>query len=88
MDLTLTTHAEMNAIDTMVADGEKKIKKLLIVMASNSQYPMPCGLCRQKMHEFALSNMEIIGINLNKKHRIKNIFRTAIEEMLPYPFEI
>ena len=86
VDFTLTTHAEMNAIDAMITKGERKIKKILITMKADSGYGMPCGLCRQKMLEFALKDMEIIGVNLDKQDKIRDIYRTTIEEILPYPF--
>ncbi len=86
VDLTLTTHAEMNAIDTMVAQGERKIKKILVVMYADSGYGMPCGLCRQKILEFADEKVEILGVNLNKNGDIQDIFRTDLKEILPYPF--
>ncbi|MBU1078366.1 MAG: cytidine deaminase [Spirochaetes bacterium] len=86
VDFTLTTHAEMNAIDTMVASGEQKIKTIVIVMEAESGYGMPCGLCRQKILEFALDNTAIFGINLDGKGEIRDIYKTSIKEVMPYSF--
>ncbi len=86
VDLTLTTHAEMNAIDSMIAAGEKKIKEIIIVMVSDVGYGMPCGLCRQKILEFALKDTVIIGINLKEDGSILNINKTSISEVLPFAF--
>ena len=86
VDLTLTTHAEMNAIDSMIAAGEKKIKEIIIVMVSDVGYGMPCGLCRQKILEFALKDTVIIGINLKEDGSILNINKTSISEILPFAF--
>lgn len=86
VDLTLTTHAEMNAIDSMIADGERKIKKIIIVMQAEKGYGMACGLCRQKILEFAIKGTVIMGINLDKNNQIRDIFKTNIEEIMPYAF--
>ena len=86
-DLTLTTHAEMNAIDSMVSCGEKAIKEILIVMETDFGCSIPCGLCRQKILEFAAGKTEIIGVNLDKKGEIRSIYRTTINELLPHPFK-
>ncbi len=86
VDLTLTTHAEMNAIDSMIAAGEKKIQEIVIVMVSEVGYGMPCGLCRQKILEFAVQGTVIIGINLKEDGSLLNINKTSIEEVLPFAF--
>ena len=86
VDLTLTTHAEMNAINSMIANGERKIKKIIIVMQAEEGYAMACGLCRQKILEFAVKGTIIIGVNLDKNNQIKDIFRTNIEELMPFAF--
>ncbi len=86
VDLTLTTHAEMNAIDTMIAHGEQKIKVIVIVMTADFGYGMPCGLCRQKILEFAMDDISIIGININIDGEIRDIFKTNIKELMPFSF--
>ncbi len=86
VDLTLTTHAEMNAIDTMVLNGERKIKEIVIVMVSEVGYGMPCGLCRQKILEFGDKDTVIIGINLKEDGSLLNINKTTLGEVLPFSF--
>lgn len=85
-DYTLTTHAEMLAIDSMVKSGGRNIKKIAIAMATNT-YSVPCGLCRQKMVEFSGGNdVEIFCVNLNEKNEISEIFTSLLSELLPYSF--
>lgn len=86
VDFTLTTHAEMNAIDTMIANGGGKIKEIVIVMQADTGYGMPCGLCRQKILEFALDDTKIFGINLKSTGEIKDVFKTSIKEIMPFSF--
>lgn len=62
---TLTTHAEMNAIDNAIASGDRKIKKLVLVTDSDEPV-FPCALCRQKIIEFS-HETEVIAFTLNGK---------------------
>ena len=56
----LTICAERNAIGTAVSEGCKKIKAVAIY-AKNMQKCVPCGACRQVLHEFQSDEgMEII----------------------------
>ena len=74
-----TTHAEMNAIDTMVAAGEKEITKILVL--TNSSTPVfPCALCRQKIAEFS-HNAQVIATT--PKGKLKS---STIESLYPHPF--
>jgi len=82
VDYTLTTHAEMNAIDTMVSNGDRIINKILIFMDTSSEYAVPCGLCRQKILEFSEDDTEIICM-----HSDGNGHRTSIKELMPYVFK-
>ncbi len=86
VDFTLTTHAEMNAIDTMIANGGGKIKEIVVVMQADTGYGMPCGLCRQKILEFASDDTKIFGINLKFTGEIKDVFKTSIKEIMPFSF--
>jgi len=48
---------------------------------------MPCGLCRQKIREFAVDQqVPVIGVNLDEDENIRDIFIATIEELLPYSF--
>jgi cytidine deaminase len=55
-DYTLTSHAEMVAVDAAIRAGEKKFSVIAIV---GEGCATPCGLCRQKLSEFS-KNMRII----------------------------
>ncbi len=85
VDFTLTSHAEMVAIDSMVKSGGKEIIEIAIVLQTEYN-SVPCGLCRQKMIEFSKSNFQIICVNLDKKNEIADIQITTIGELLPYAF--
>jgi cytidine deaminase len=75
-----TTHAERNALDTMVAHGERKIIALCCV---NENGGIPCAECRQAIWEFCHEdiNIKIIGVDTKK-----NVIVTTIGELYPYPF--
>jgi len=50
---SMTICAETNAVGTMVAaEGHTRIAHMLLV-ASGSTFPSPCGACRQKLAEFS-----------------------------------
>lgn len=69
---TLSTHAEMNAIDTMIASGEKKIIRVVIVLDS-PHVIFPCALCRQKIREFADLNTKVTAYTLDGQSETKTI---------------
>jgi cytidine deaminase len=55
----LTICAERNAIGTMISEcGEEQITELLIV-ASGSTFPSPCGACRQVIAEFSTPETKV-----------------------------
>lgn len=87
-DYTLTSHAEMVAIDSMVKSGCHEVVKIAIVAKGIGNKPAtPCGLCRQKISEFDKSNnSNVIIVNLNKNDEIVNIHTTTLSELLPYSF--
>ena len=84
-DYTLTSHAEMTAINNMVAQGDRVLHKIYIALHSPDSPPVPCGLCRQKMTEFAESdNIDIITIDTSALPF--QIFKFTLNELYPYPF--
>ena len=86
-DFTLTTHAEMSAINAMVKAGVQKLQRIAVVVKSDVGHGMPCGLCRQKIREFSQDlNLPIIGVSLNKDDTIRDISISSINELLPYSF--
>ncbi len=87
IDFTLTTHAEMDAINDMIKTGVFKLKILACAVQSSSGYALPCGLCRQKIREFATGpEAEIIAINLNQRGQIRHVSVTTIGDIYPMPF--
>jgi len=85
-DYTLTTHAEMHAVNCMVFADDTPLKKIAIVLSTEHGYPSPCGLCRQRIREFSNPSAEIISVNLDKNDKIKEIYKTTLAELLPYSF--
>ena len=86
-DYTLTTHAEMNAINAMVSAGELSLSAIVVCLSAEKGPPVPCGLCRQKMVEFAgPEGVKILCVGLDAKDGIRRIFRTTLAELLPVPF--
>ncbi len=75
------TCAEAGAIATMVADGGRKIKQILIISDGKSMIT-PCGACLQRIKEFSDKNTKIILTDADKKF---HHFR--ISELLPQAFE-
>lgn len=87
IDFTLTTHAEMDAINDMIKTGVFQLKTIACAVQSSSGYALPCGLCRQKIREFATGpEAGIIAINLTRQGRIRHISMTTIGEIYPVPF--
>lgn len=87
VDMTLTTHAEMMAVDTMVKSGVQRLDAIAIVLQAENGYGMPCGLCRQKIREFAPGrDVRILGVNLDENEDVRDIFLTSLHEILPYSF--
>lgn len=85
-DFTLTSHAEMVAIDSMVKSGSHEIQQILIVIKTSNPPGMPCGLCRQKMIEFSKNNIRIISVNLDENDKPSEIYVTDLNELLPFSF--
>jgi cytidine deaminase len=79
----MTICAERNAIGSAVADGKQKIKAVAIY-SPNQQNCVPCGACRQVMHEFC-NNDEDIDIILQNGEGLK-IYTLA--QLLPESFNL
>jgi len=77
----LTICAERNAISTMIANGAKKIKAIVIV-ASCDRIITPCGGCRQVMGELADPNIKVYMFN-----RVGDCIIKTIAELLPNSFD-
>lgn len=84
-----TIHAEMAALAAANNRGIRQFSALAVIgkpRAGVSTEPvMPCGICRQLLHEFAQlgsGDIEILASNTSKDA----IIRTSIQEILPYAF--
>ena len=87
IDFTLTTHAEMDAINDMIKTGVFKLKTLAVALQAANGFALPCGLCRQKIREFATGpDARIIAVNLTKQGKIRHVSLTTIGEIYPIPF--
>jgi cytidine deaminase len=78
----LTSCAERNAIFAMVADGEKKIREMLVIGPSPKFIP-PCGACRQVIAEFAAPEVVVHMCNNSGKCR-----QTTVNELVPFIFHL
>ena len=81
IDFPVGTCAEAGAIAAMVANGDKKIKEILIY-ASSQKLITPCGACRQRIAEFGDSETLV---HLADDNGIQKTL--TIKELLPYTFE-
>ena len=79
----MTICAERNAIGSAVADGKQKIKAVAIY-SPNQQNCVPCGACRQVMHEFCDSD-EDVDIILQNGEGLK-VYTLA--QLLPESFNL
>lgn len=77
---TPTVCAERVAIFKAISNGEKNIKKIVIV-GSNKNYTYPCGVCRQVLREFLDENSQIIVAKSNSDYKIY-----SLEDLLPNSF--
>ncbi len=79
----LTICAERNAIGSAIAAGEKNIKAVAIY-SPNQEECLPCGACRQVMHEFSQNDMEF-DIIVKSGEGLK-IYK--LEQLLPGGFNL
>lgn len=73
-----TVCAERSAVATMIAAGERRIKRIA-VYAEGPTLAMPCGMCRQVLAEFGLDAEVIVGGTAGSR-------RTTLAALLPEPF--
>tara|TARA_Y100000588_G_C14136874_1_gene874211 strand:+ start:216 stop:611 length:396 start_codon:yes stop_codon:yes gene_type:complete len=78
----LTTCAEASAISQMIADGQKKIKSIVIINQKATMCP-PCGGCRQRIHEFSTAHTKILLCDHDKVLKC-----LSITELLPHSFKL
>jgi cytidine deaminase len=78
----LTCCAERNAIFVMVADGETKMRELLVIGESDEFLP-PCGACRQVIAEFAPPAAKV-----HMCDRQGGMHTTTVAELMPFIFHL
>lgn len=87
IDFTLTTHAEMDAINGMVKSGVLRLKTMAVAVLAVNGFAFPCGLCRQKIREFSIGDdAQIIAVGVDARGRIRQLGRTTIGELYPLSF--
>lgn len=87
IDMTLTTHAEMDAINGMVKSGVMKLVAMAVAVRADKGVTFPCGLCRQKIREFAVGEeARILGVGVDARGRIRQIRTATIGELYPQAF--
>lgn len=87
IDFTLTTHAEMDAINAMVKTGVFQLTALAVAVQASNGYAFPCGLCRQKIRQFSeSSNARILAVDLDEAGAIRSISVTTIGRLYPLAF--
>jgi cytidine deaminase len=74
------THAERNALDTMVAQGGRRLITLAVVAEGES---FPCAECRQAIWEFCGGNLNVRILGADTRG---NIVMATIGELYPEPF--
>lgn len=79
----MTICAERNAIGSAIAEGKRKIKAVAIYSPVQDNC-VPCGACRQVIHEFC-DNDEEVDIILQNGNELK-IFTLA--QLLPESFSL
>ncbi len=79
----MTICAERNAIGSMINNGERKIKAVAIY-SPNQKNCVPCGACRQVIHEFS-ENDNVVDIILESDSGIRVL---KLSELLPESFSL
>jgi cytidine deaminase len=87
IDFTLTTHAEMDAINDMIKTGVFRLQTIATAVQAGNGFALPCGLCRQKIREFASGpQARVLAVNLNRRGGIRHIHVTTIGDIYPLSF--
>lgn len=86
-DYTLTTHAEMHALNAMRIATDAPAIALAFSTGSTAEVSMPCGLCRQRAREFAASlDLPIYAVKILADGSPGRIHRATLAEILPWSF--
>jgi len=77
---SMTMCAEETALASLVSQGHRKIKEVVVLSTSGKTCP-PCGACRQRLSEFADANTLIHLYDENGECET-----IELGELLPHPF--
>lgn len=80
----LSLCAERNALSNAVTAGEKGAIRAIGIVSLEQKNCLPCGACRQWLHEFAMQNNEDIKIIVEDNDGKVKTYK--ISELLPEPF--
>lgn len=75
------TCAEAGAISAMIAAGDTEIAEILVIADCPTPVP-PCGGCRQKIAEFAGSDVKVVMFTTDGKSQTM-----TVSELLPGSFD-
>jgi len=76
-----STCAESSAISAMIAAGETRVSRV-IILGPGAQACPPCGDCRQRLREFAASDLPIVAVDDSGTI----LFEKTLEALLPDSF--
>lgn len=74
-----TICAERSAVSAAVTGGNRNFSKIAVV-ASGDGYCMPCGICRQVLHEFA-PDIRLLCADKNGSYK-----EFGLKDLLPHAF--
>jgi cytidine deaminase len=86
----LGTCAERCAIDHAVLHGNRKIKKVAIVIEDkNVETTRPCGVCLQYIKDFSEDDVKVIMAKAKGVRILSESIETkTIEELMPFSYEM
>lgn len=76
-----TICAERTAVCKAVSEGHRHFRRIA-VYADSEQYCMPCGLCRQVLHEFS-PELEVLSVRGDGRY-----VSYSLKELLPKSFSM
>jgi cytidine deaminase len=82
----LTLCAEANAIGALVGQHGKQTIQHILIVASGSGFPSPCGACRQIIAEFALPETEVHLARAQENSDGFDVRTYRISKLLPLSF--